>query len=76
MVIIIKPHLMLNVESTLTFLRALRRTGLHSWAARHSQGFVNKNLGTSPGLLGQLVTTVVAHQPGELPKFLLTKPCE
>ena len=26
---------------------------VHCWASRHSQGFEDKNLGSSPGLLGQ-----------------------
>ena len=26
---------------------------IHCWASRHSQGFEEKNLGSSPGLLGQ-----------------------
>ena len=38
----------------------------------HSQGFEDKNLGSSSGLLGQKVATVAAHQPGELPKLFLT----
>ena len=27
--------------------------GIHCWASGHSQGFEEKNLGSSPGLLGQ-----------------------
>ena len=45
-------------------------------AARHSQGFEDKNVGSSPGLLGQYVATVAAHQPGELPKSSSSKPSE
>ena len=42
--------------------------------SRHSQGFEDKNLDSSPGLLGQKVATVAAHQPGELPKSKSTQP--
>ena len=40
---------------------------LQSGAAYHSQGFEDKNLGSSLGLLGQQVATVAAHQPGNSP---------
>ena len=49
---------------------------LQSGAARHSQGFVNKNLGSSPGWWAATVATYCASRPGELPKFLSSKPCE
>ena len=39
----------------------------------HSQDFEDKNLCSSPGLLGQ---KVAAHQPGELPKSSSSKPSE
>ena len=45
-------------------------------ASDHSQGFEDKNFGSSPGLLGQWVATVAAHQPGELPKFSSSNPSE
>ena len=38
--------------------------------AYHSQGFEDKKLAR----LGQLVATVAAHQPGELPKSSPSKP--
>ena len=53
-----------------------RRDFVQSGAAYHSQGFEDDNLGSSPGLLGQSVATVAAHQPGELPKFSSSKPSE
>ena len=43
-------------------------------ASGHSLGFVDKNLGSSPGLIGQQVATVAAHQPGELHKSSSSKP--
>ena len=49
---------------------------VQSYAARHSQGFVNKNLGSSPGWWATTVVTYCPSRPGELPKFLLTKPCK
>ena len=45
-------------------------------ASDHSQGFEDKNLGSSPGLLGQEEATVEAHQPGERPKSSSSKPSE
>ena len=30
-----------------------RHTSIHCWASRHSQGFEDMDLGSSPGLLGQ-----------------------
>ena len=47
---------------------------VHCWASCHSQGFEDKNLGSSPGL--QWVAKVAAHQPGELPKSSSSKPSE
>ena len=47
---------------------------VHCCASNHSQGFEDKNLGSSPGQLGQLVAKVAAHQPGELPKSSSSKP--
>ena len=49
---------------------------VQSGAAYHSQGFEDKNVGSFPGLLGQYVATVAAHQPGELPKSSSSKPSE
>ena len=40
----------------------------------YSQGFEDKNLGSSPGL--QWVAKVAAHQLGELPKSSSSKPSE
>ena len=49
---------------------------LQSGAARHSQGFEDKNLGSSPGWWAATVATYCPSSPGELPKFLTSKPCE
>ena len=46
------------------FLSPSRRGYIQSGASGHSLGFKDKNLGSSPGLLAQLVATVEAHQPG------------
>ena len=35
------------------YIEIIHPTSLHCWASRHSQGFEDKNLGSSPGLLGQ-----------------------
>ena len=40
------------------------------WAFRHSQGFEDKNLGSSPRLLGQLVATVASPRT---PQILIFK---
>ena len=40
------------------------------------EGFEDKYLGSSPGLLGQKVARVGAHQPGELTKSSPSKPSE
>ena len=47
----------------------MKHVSVHCWASRHSQGFEDTNL----GLFGQLVATVAAHQPGELPKSSSSK---
>ena len=39
-----------NISSEKCFVRTL---AVHCWASRHSQGFEDKNVGSSPGLLGQ-----------------------
>ena len=47
---------------------------IQSEAARHLQGFEDKNMGSSPGLRAATVATYCPSRPGELPTFLLTKP--
>ena len=49
---------------------------LQSGAAYHSLGFEDKNLGSSPCWWAATVATYCPSRPGELPKFLSSKPCE
>ena len=49
---------------------------LQHGASDHSQDFEDKNLGSSPSLLGKKVGTIAAHPPGELPKSSSSKPIE
>ena len=49
---------------------------LQSEAERHSQGFEDKNLGSSPSWWAATVATYCPSRPGEVPKFLSSKPCE
>ena len=46
---------------------------IQSGASGHSLGLEDKNLGSSPGLLGQQVATVAAHQPGGTPQIFIFK---
>ena len=41
-----------------------------------AQGFVDLDLGISPGWWAATVATYYPNWPGELPKFLSSKPCE
>ena len=49
---------------------------LHCWASHHSLGFEDEDLGSSPGWWAATVATYCPSRPGELPKFLSSKPCE
>ena len=49
---------------------------LQSGAARHSLGFEDEDLESSPGWWAATVATYCPSRPGELPKFLSSKPCE
>ena len=49
---------------------------LQSGAAHHSLGFVDENLGGSPGWWAATVATYCPSRPEELPTFLSSKPCE
>ena len=51
-------------------------TDLQRGAAYHSLGFEDKNLGSSPGWWAATVATYCPSRPGELHKFLSSKPCE
>ena len=55
--------------------RKVRSTGsnLQGVPCPRRLGFVDLDLGCSTTLLGQLVATVAAHQPGELPKSKSTQ---
>ena len=62
-------------------LPLLPRTGakkiaLQSCAAYRSRSFEDEYLGSSHGWWAATVATYCPSRPGELPKFLLTKPCE
>ena len=49
---------------------------IHCWASRHSLGFEDDDLGSSPGWWAATVATYCPSRPGELPKFLSSKPCK
>ena len=49
---------------------------LQSGATYHSLGFEDENLESSPGWWAATVATYCPSRPGELPKFLSSKPCE
>ena len=49
---------------------------VHCGAARHSLGFEDEDLGSSPCRWAHTVATYCPSRPGELPKFLSSKPCE
>ena len=56
-------------------LRASRER-VHYWASRHSLGFEDEYLGSSPGWWAATVATYCPSRSGELSKFLSSKPCE
>ena len=45
-------------------------------ASGHSLGFEDEDLGSSPGWLAATVATYCPNRPGELSKFLSSKPSE
>ena len=49
---------------------------IHCWASRHSLGFEDEDLGSSPGWWAATVATYCPRRPVELPKFLSSKPWE
>ena len=49
---------------------------VQSGASGHSLGFEDEDLGSSPGWWAATVATYCPNRPGELPKFLFTKPSE
>ena len=49
---------------------------LHCWASRHTLGFEDEDLGSSPGWWAASLATYCPSRPGELPKLLSSKPCE
>ena len=51
-------------------------TALQSGAAYHSLGFEDENLGSFPAWWVATVATYCPSRPGELLKFLSSKPCE
>ena len=55
-------------QSSYLLIVFLQRRASDQW-----QGFEDKNLGSSPSLLGQQVATVAAHQPGGTPQIIVDK---
>ena len=49
---------------------------VQSWAANHSLGFEDEDLGSSPGWWAPTVATYCPSRPWELHKVLSSKPCE
>ena len=49
---------------------------MHCWASRHLLGFEDEKLGSSPGWRAATVATYCPSRPGELLKFLSSKPWE
>ena len=49
---------------------------IQSGAAYHSLGFEDEDLGSSPGWWDATVATYCPSRPGELPRFLSSKPWE
>ena len=51
-------------------------SAIHCWTSRHSLGFEDEELGSSPSWWAATVATYCPSRPGELPKSLSSKPCE
>ena len=70
----------LNCSNQITVPTAYHRgipvLRVHYWASRHLLGFVDLDLGSSPGWWAATVATYCPSRPGELPKFISSKPCE
>ena len=75
--IITDEHLgIVNFSSRAIFLRNPLFHDVQSGAAYHSLGFEDEDLGSSLGWWAATVATYCPSRPGELPKFLSSKPCE
>ena len=51
-------------------------SSVHRWASRHSLGFEDENLGSSPSWWAATVATYCPSRLGELPKLLSSKSSE